>query len=50
VLPLVTWADGTTTTISDDFKIGFPMGITVKKTDKVAFDLGSYASSSRTSR
>jgi hypothetical protein len=39
VLPLVTWADGTTTTISDDFQIGFPMGITVKKTDKVAFDL-----------
>ena len=39
VLPLVTRADGVTTTIGDDFKIGFPMGITVKKTDKVAFDL-----------
>ena len=39
VLPLVTHADGETTTISDDFVIGFPMGITVKKTDKVAFDL-----------
>jgi hypothetical protein len=39
VLPLVTRSDGVTTTIGDDFKIGFPMGITVKKTDKVAFDL-----------
>ena len=39
VLPLMTHADGTTTTIGDDFKIGFPMGITVKKTEKVAFDL-----------
>src|SRR5262245_57858867 len=49
VLPLVTWtetfeptdnrAERTTTTIGDDFVIGFPMGITVKKTDKVAFDL-----------
>ena len=38
VLPLVTRADGVTTTIGDDFKIGFPTGITVKKTDKVAFD------------
>lgn len=39
VLPLVTRSDGTTTTIGDDFKIGFPMGVTVKKTSKVAFDL-----------
>jgi hypothetical protein len=39
VIPLVTRADGVTTTVGDDFKIGFPMGITVKKTDKVAFDL-----------
>jgi hypothetical protein len=39
VIPLVTRADGVTTTIGDDFKIGFPMGVTVKKTDKVAFDL-----------
>ena len=38
VLPLVTRGDGVTTTIGDDFKIGFPTGITVKKTDKVAFD------------
>src|SRR5262245_38692232 len=39
VIPLVTHADGTTTTVGDDFVIGFPTGITVKKTDKVAFDL-----------
>lgn len=38
VIPLITWSDGTTTTVGDDFKIGFPTGITVKKTDKVAFD------------
>jgi hypothetical protein len=38
VIPLVTRSDGTTTTVGDDFKIGFPTGITVKKTDKVAFD------------
>jgi hypothetical protein len=30
VFPLVTHANGETTTISDDFVIGFPMGITVK--------------------
>ena len=30
VLPLVTRANGTTTSISDDFVIGFPMGITVR--------------------
>ena len=39
VLPLVTRASGNTTTISDDFTIGFPMGITVKPSDKWAFDL-----------
>jgi hypothetical protein len=39
VLPLVSHANGTTTTISDDFVIGFPMGITVRKSDKFAFDL-----------
>ena len=31
--------DGETTTIGDDFKIGFPMGITVKTSDRWAFDL-----------
>lgn len=39
VFPLVTHAGGETTTIGDDFKIGFPMGITVKTSDKWAFDL-----------
>ena len=40
VVPVVTWADGDTTTVSDDFKIGFPTGITVKKTGTPwAFDL-----------
>lgn len=39
VFPLVSHADGETTTIGDDFKIGFPMGVTVKTSDKWAFDL-----------
>jgi hypothetical protein len=41
VLPLVTHVGGDTVTISDDFQIGFPMGITVKNPDwkKIAFDL-----------
>ena len=39
VFPLVTRAGGETTTIGDDFKIGFPMGITVKMNDGWAFDL-----------
>src|SRR5438093_10026340 len=39
VLPLVTRAGGETTTIGDRFKVGFPVGITIKTSDKVAFDL-----------
>ena len=39
VFPLVTHANGDTTNIGDDFKMGFPMGITVKTSDKYAFDL-----------
>ena len=39
VLPLVTRANETTTSISDDFVIGFPMGITVRKSATFAFDL-----------
>lgn len=39
VIPLVTHASGETTTIGDDFKIGFPMGVTVKTSDRWAFDL-----------
>jgi len=39
VLPLVSHGNGTTTTISDDFVIGFPMGVTIRKSDNFAFDL-----------
>ena len=39
VFPLVNRASGETTTIGDDFKIGFPMGVTVKMNDRWAFDL-----------
>ena len=39
VLPLVTHAGGQTTSISDSFSIGFPMGITVKGRGRMAFDL-----------
>jgi hypothetical protein len=39
VFPLITRAQGDTTNIGDDFKVGFPMGITVKKSGKYAFDL-----------
>ena len=39
VFPLVTRDNGATTTIGDDFKIGFPTGVTVKMRDDWAFDL-----------
>ena len=39
LFPLVTHADGTTTNISDDFTVGFPVGITVRKNQTFAFDL-----------
>ena len=39
LLPLATRANGTTTTIGDDFVIGFPTGITVRKSQTFAFDL-----------
>jgi len=39
VFPLVNHVGGETTTVADDFTIGFPMGITVKTSDKWAFDL-----------
>lgn len=39
VLPLVTHVDGETTDIADDFLIGFPAGVTVKTSERVAFDL-----------
>jgi hypothetical protein len=39
VFPLVTHVNGDTVSISDDFKIGFPMGITIKTSGTLAFDL-----------
>jgi hypothetical protein len=39
VLPLVTRSAGQTTTVGDQFKIGFPMGINIKTSDNVSFDL-----------
>jgi hypothetical protein len=39
VIPIVSRADGSTTTIGDQFKIGFPTGITVKTETAWAFDL-----------
>ena len=40
VFPLATWEDGQKpATINEDFVIGFPMGITVKKSGPLAFDL-----------
>lgn len=39
VLPLVTTAGGQTTTLADNFSIGFPFGITVKGKGRGAFDM-----------
>ncbi|HYX52861.1 MAG TPA: hypothetical protein VE783_05375 [Candidatus Limnocylindrales bacterium] len=39
VLPLVTHAGGDTTTIGDNFSIGFPMGMTIKGKGRMAFDM-----------
>jgi hypothetical protein len=39
LFPLVSHAAGETTTISDDTKVGFPMGITVKTSPEWAFDM-----------
>jgi len=39
VFPLVTHVNGETVNIGDDFKIGFPTGITVKTSGPYAFDL-----------
>jgi hypothetical protein len=39
LFPLVSHVGGETTTIGDDFTIGFPTGITVKMNDRWAFDL-----------
>jgi hypothetical protein len=48
VLPLVTRAGAVTTSLGDRFSIGFPTGITVKTSDKVAFDLELVPSIQRT--
>ena len=39
VIPIVSRAAGSTTTLTDQFKIGFPTGITVKTDSPWAFDL-----------
>src|SRR6266571_7083910 len=39
VLPLATHAAGQTTTIADNFSIGFPLGVTFKGNGHVAYDL-----------
>jgi hypothetical protein len=39
VLPLVTSAGGQTTSLADQFSIGFPVGITIKGGGRTAFDL-----------
>ncbi len=39
MFPLLTRSHGQAVTLADDFVIGFPTGITIRKTDTVAFDL-----------
>lgn len=39
VLPLVTHAGGNTTSLADNFSIGFPVGVTFKGMGRMAFDL-----------
>lgn len=39
LFPLVSRADGATSTIGDDTKVGFPMGVTVKTISEWAFDM-----------
>jgi hypothetical protein len=39
VLPLVTHAGGETTSIADNFSIGFPVGVTIKGKGRTAFDM-----------
>ncbi len=36
--PIVTRSDGRTTTISEDFIVGFPVGITIRNSSPIAFD------------
>jgi hypothetical protein len=39
VLPLVTHAGGETTSLADNFSIGFPLGVTFKGKGRMAYDL-----------
>jgi hypothetical protein len=39
VIPLITHVDDDTIDVTEDLQAGFPMGITVKTSDKFAFDL-----------
>lgn len=39
VIPLATRANDTTTTVSDDFLIGFPTGVSIKTSERLSFDL-----------
>jgi hypothetical protein len=39
VLPLFTRVDGQTTNLGDSFAIGFPVGVTVKGSGRMAFDM-----------
>jgi hypothetical protein len=39
LLPLVTRSGGSTTSVGDPFSVGFPTGITIKPSDRVAFDI-----------
>lgn len=39
LIPMVTRANGATSSVSDDFVIGFPAGITIRTSDRIAFDL-----------
>ena len=39
VLPLVTRVSGQTTNLGDSFAIGFPVGITIKGSGRMAFDM-----------
>lgn len=50
VLPLVTQSNGTTTTLSDAFSIGFPTGITLKGPGRLAFDMEIVPSIQKTPR
>ena len=49
VLPLVTHAAGQTTTIADNFSIGFPLGVTFKGNGHMAYDLELVPCSRRSS-